>query len=384
MQNNNMHNMNNNSGFNSVGDKNKQYNNTRIINNYYGDMTPEQLSKQARNQQAKPMLNGSERTILKTLVGRSIWIHCYVVGKRSEYDEYVLLTAINIRYRKQFVADHIHLKIPKELYNNIDHKLLFVKGVVYEYENNGNSSVLINTKQSLYVEEIKEIKSSDIRTDNQFINDLELNDEFINDKEVKSLILNDLIRKDKPDDLMFYKLETNISLLESILQKSEIPKGYITNYILNQYIINRNPNAINKEIQVLLECKKESAYEVSLIILAIIRRIKTKEITTLIDLFKFINSSLNSLHRLSRKIDPTMVSNKKELRLQLERQNEFKRICKEDRLNVDPYEAYRYIKDRNYNFGFNVIKCEDLINDALAVFGASNYYDILDLYDIVY
>lgn len=397
MNNNNMGNLNStnrdievSNNITSIGDRNKNYNklkNRKTINNYYyASMTPEQLSKQARNQQAKPMLNGSERTVFKQLAdrGERVWVYCYIVGLYGEYEEdgetYLMVTAVSIRYKNQFAADHMHLKIPKEIYNdNMMNKIIAVFGKVYNYKCNRFEDI---EKQSILVEKFKEIKTNEINIDNHFISELNLNYNHANDQEVKDVIIQDLLGLNCPDERMFSILETNILLLENILVKSNIPDGYITKYILNQYVINRNPKIVNDNPTILLQSKKESAYEVNLLILSIIKRLVTKEIVTIFELFSHINRCLNSLHRLNVSINPTIATNKSVLKSQLKLQTNFKSICKPERLNVDEYQAYLYIKDRNANFGYSTMKCKDILDEALCVFGASNYLEILDLCEL--
>lgn len=328
--NNDYHKYNTYNGNNNANDRRKQKinnnNNTTINNYYYADKSPNELEKAFENEQGKPMSNGAIRTILKeyadtnskiTIVGYAIKMRDNYIEKDNEGQEheYIMITTVNILYQKEFRADHLQLKVPIELYNNsLIGNIIIAHGEVYNYKDYRFEKI---EKQSILVDKIRPMIIKDINILNNALNDLKLNYNITNDKEVREIVLNDLIKGG--DERTFNILSDTINLLESILRSSNIPDNFVIKYILNQYVINRNPREVNCSYKELLQCKRQSAYHCMLIILSLIKKIKDEEITNLTEIFKYINKCLNTLHGLNKKLSPFTCSTRKELECQLKK-----------------------------------------------------------------
>ena len=147
---------NNNSTNNNI-DKSTNYNTT---NNYY--LTEFDCHFPA----VDSMKNSNNRTLLKSMINKRIQVWAYAIDeyKRIPEENIIRYTVINLHNESNYIADHIQLQIPYEIYDkNIRHKIIYIDGIVKEY----NTSY--GKKQTILANEINI----------SCVNDLYINKDYI-------------------------------------------------------------------------------------------------------------------------------------------------------------------------------------------------------------
>lgn len=315
--------------------------------------------------------NSNNRTLLKRMVGKQIQIWAYAVDEYGiKYDEetgeeFMMYTIINLHNKDNYIADHIQLKIPYELYDpDIKNKIIWVDGVVYEY--------VINKKQSIKVEKINI----------SFANDLEIHEDFIRiGRKISNNEAYQIFNKLKnysPDEKINL-LFKYIDVLNNLLLR--MPKDFISNYIVNHYTINKNPNSINRSDYSSLINDEDSIIRILFIIVSLIKGLSSGGINSVNMIFMYINWILNSMHGFN---EGDIILNKKNredgyIDVNCVPTNrypkDFKIFCKDRRIEVD--KAFRYIKTRNSNFDGKVLDKSNACKSALEVL----YVDLIENYD---
>ena len=118
------------------------------------------------------MKNSNNRTLLKSMINKRIQVWAYAIDeyKRIPEENIIRYTVINLHNESNYIADHIQLQIPYEIYDkNIRHKIIYIDGIVKEY----NTSY--GKKQSILANEINI----------SCVNDLYINKDYI--KQTNSL-----------------------------------------------------------------------------------------------------------------------------------------------------------------------------------------------------
>ena len=343
MKDNNMQDMHNIDNLSSIGDYNT---NNKDSFNTYNYLTTINLQSPPVN----PINNSNNRTMLKNMVGKQIQIWAYAVGEYCRFidentgEQMVRYTIINVHSSDNFIADHIQLNIPFDIYDeDIERKIIWAKGIIYEYETNHC------------------IKQSILATDVNFstANELTINSDFIkpkftgNEEDIEQTILD--IAKYQPDEKFKLLLKANDYLNRLVLG---MPKDFISNYIINQYMINENPDSMNRADLSLLRNDDVSILETTFLILSVAKRLSENKFVNMYFIFKYINSILNHMQGFDEEYN---INNNKVKKFP----NQIKKFC--DRHKLDCRKAYRYIKTRNSDFDGSTLNKAIAYHDALEV-----------------
>lgn len=316
------------------------YNTTTITNNYYS-------SKDIQSEPVDPILNSANRTKLRQMVGKQIRVWGYAIAPYNGIHEPggIKFTIINIHDSYNYISDHIQLTIPLDIYDNLDieRNLLMIKGIVYEYNTSG---VL---KQSIVANDIKISYANEIKINSDLIYDI-----YDVDQTDMENMLNK-IASYSPDD-KFKLLMNSIYKLNNIILG--LPKNFISNYIINQYTINYDPESINRADFNLLRNNQRALIDITFLILSVIKKIMMSSFNNLYMIFTYINWILNSMQGFEEN------DSMKDMPLKLKRfPKEFAEFCKDN--NLKSKSAYRYIKTRNLDFDGKVMNKEYAYIDAL-------------------
>lgn len=328
---------------------NKSYNNnttnsynTTVNNNYYS-------SKDIQSEPVDPILNSANRTKLRQMVGKQIQVWGYAIAPYhhniNTNSNLIRYTVINIHDSYNYISDHVQLDIPLDIYDNleIERNLLMIKGTVYEYNSSGA------LKQSIVANDIKISYANEIKINSDLIYDM-----YDIDQTDMETMLNK-IASYSPDD-KFKLLMNSIYKLNNIIVG--LPKNFISDFIINQYTINYDPESINRADFNLLRNNQRALIDISFLILSIIKKVMTDSFNNLYMIFTYINWILNSMQGFKEN------DSMKDMPLKLKRfPNEFVDFCKDN--NLKSKSAYRYIKTRNLDFDGKVMNKEYAYIDAL-------------------
>ena len=327
-------------------DKSTNYNTT---NNYY-------LTEfDCHFPEVDSMKNSNNRTLLKSMVNKRIQVWAYAIDeyKRIPEENIIRYTVINLHNENSYIADHIQLQIPYEIYDeNIRHKILYIDGIVKEYKTNGE------IKQSILANKIRESYGNDLYINKDYIKltkpiGIEQNLEVLN-------IYKYYTPNEKFDLMMKY-----INILDKII--SSMPKDFISNYIINQYTINYDPDSMNRGNYHMLRNDEDSIQDITFLIISIIKKL-SEGVNSINSLFRYINWILNDMQGLSEE----HLTTKKLKMLPRGKGTPFVDFCEKHNLNVN--KAYRFIMNRNINFDPSVLDKTDAYENALQVL----YYDLME------
>ena len=318
------------------------YNTTTINNNYYS-------SKDIQSKPVDPILNSANRTKLRQMVGKEIQVWGYAIAPYhhniNTNSKLMRYTIINIHDSSNYISDHVQLDIPLDIYDNLDieRNLLMIKGTVYEYESNGM------IKQTIFADDIRISYANEIKINSDFMYDI---------YEVTQTDMENMLNKIasySPDE-KFKLLMNSIYKLNNIV--AGMPKNFISDFIINQYTINYDPESINRADFNLLRNNQRALIDISFLILSVIKKVMTGSFNKLHMIFTYINWILNSMQGF--KEDDSM----KNMTFKLKRfPKEFAEFCKDN--NLKSKSAYRYIKTRNLDFDGKVMNKEYAYIDAL-------------------
>lgn len=303
------------------------------------------------------MENSNNRTLLKSMVNKNIKIWGYAMNeyKRIPEENIVRFTVINIHTDNMYIADHIQLQIPYEIYHNLDngedirHKILMIDGVVKEYETSfGYKQTILANKMNV-----------------SYANNMDVHKDYIklthhlNDKQEKEVLnkYGTITAKDRFELLINYIEELNHLL-------PRMPRDFISNYIINQYMINYDPDSINDRSLDMIKNDAKSLMEITFLIITIIKNISDGA-NSINAIFRYINWILNDMQGLKeenveidRKLRVLPFSDRIE-------KTEFEKFC--DKHSLNPKKAYRFILNRNINFNGGVINKIDAMKKAIEV-----------------
>ena len=337
---------------------NKSYNNTNsynttINNNYYS-------SKDIQSEPVDPILNSANRTKLRQMVGKQIQVWGYAIAPyhHNTNSNLIRYTIINIHDSSNYIADHVQLDIPLDIYDNLDieRNLLMIKGIVYEYENNG---IL---KQSIVANDIKISYANEIKINYDFVYDIY----EVNQTDMDNML--NKIASYSPDD-KFKLLMNSIYKLNNIIVG--MPKNFISDYIINQYTINYDPESINRAEFNLLRNNQRALIDISFLILSVIKKIMMGSFNNLYMIFTYINWIVNSMQGFKES------NSMHNMPLKLKRfPKEFVEFCNNN--NLKSKNAYRYIKIRNLNFDGKIMNKEYAYIDALQLLCIENKCSLND------
>lgn len=326
------------------------YTNNNTYNIYHEHLTEYNL----KSPPIDPKLNSNNRTLLKNKINKRIQIWAYAIGEYGylKAKNIMRYTIINVHNKDNFIADHIQLDIPYDLYKkiqnygNISHKIIWVDGIVYRYDSK------YGEKQS--------ITAININISN--VNNMIINEEFIKPIQyINGRKLDDtLIKVSKFSSNKKFKLmKKAINELNSII--AGMPKDFIANYIINQYTINFDPYSIYKGNYGILINDDISILEITFLILSLYKKISEKSIKSMYDVFKYINWILNSMQGFSK----NDIIDNKNCNAYKYPSKEFKKFCKKHNIKIK--KAKDYILLRNMDFDGKVLYKEDAYNNALQV-----------------
>lgn len=336
----------NNNNTNNNIDKSTNYNTT---NNYY-------LTEfDCHFPVVDSMKNSNNRTLLKSMVNKRIQVWAYAIDEYSRIpkENIIRYTVINLHNEDNYIADHIQLEIPYEIYDkDIRHKILYISGIVKEY----NTSY--GKKQTILANEIRE----------SYGNNLYINKDYIKQTNPLSVEQNLEVLKiykyynpnEKFDLMMKY-----VNILDKII--SSMPKDFITNYIINQYTINYDPDSMNRGNYYMLRNDEDSIQDITFLIISIIKKL-SEGIDSINSIFKYINWIINDMQGLKEEY----LECKKLKLLPTGKGLPFTNFCEKHNLNIN--KAYRFIMNRNNNFGTSVLSKTDAYENALQIL----YYDIIE------
>lgn len=314
--------------------------NTTVNNNYYS-------SKDIQSAPVDPILNSANRTKLRQMVGKEIQVWGYAITPYNGIHEpgRIKFTIINIHDSYNYISDHIQLNIPLDIYDNLDieRNLLMIKGSVYEYENHG---IL---KQSIFANDIKISYANEIKINSDYIYDIY----EVNQTDMENML--NKIASYSPDDKFKLLMESIYKLNNIILG---LPKNFISDYIINQYTINYDPESINRADFNLLRNNQRALIDISFLILSVIKKVMTGSFNNLHMIFTYINWILNSMQGFKEN------DSMKDMPLKLKRfPKEFVEFCNDN--NLKSKKAYKYIKTRNLDFDGKIMNKEYAYIDAL-------------------
>lgn len=326
--------------FNIGRDNNTNSYNTTINNNYYS-------SKDIQSKPVDPILNSANRTKLRQMVGKEIQVWGYAIAPyhHNTNSNLIRYTIINIHDSSNYISDHVQLDIPLDIYDNLDieRNLLMIKGTVYEYENN---DIL---KQSIVANDIKISYANEIKINSDFMYDIY----DVNQTDMENIL--NKIASYSPDE-KFKLLMNSIYKLNNIL--AGMPNNFISDYIINQYTINYDPDSINRADFNLLRNNQRALIDISVLILSVIKKIMMGSFNNLYMIFTYINWIVNSMQGFKES------NSMHNMPLKLKRfPKEFVEFCNNN--NLKSKNAYRYIKIRNLNFDGKVMNKEYAYIDAL-------------------
>lgn len=314
--------------------------NTIVNNNYYS-------SKDIQSAPVDPILNSANRTKLRQMVGKEIQVWGYAIAPYHHKinSNLIRYTIINIHDSSNYISDHVQLDIPLDIYDNLDieRNLLMIKGTVYEYENN---DIL---KQSIVANDIKISYANEIKINSDFMYDIY----EVNQTDMENML--NKIASYSPDE-KFKLLMNSIYKLNNII--AGMPKNFISDYIINQYTINYDPDSINRADFNLLRNNQRALIDISFLILSVIKKIMMGSFDTLYMIFTYINWIVNSMQGFKES------NSMHNMPLKLKRfPKEFVEFCSNN--NLKSKNAYRYIKIRNLNFDGKIMNKEYAYIDAL-------------------
>lgn len=314
--------------------------NTTVNNNYYS-------SKDIESEPVDPILNSANRTKLRQMVGKQIQVWGYAIAPyhHNTNSNLIRYTIINIHDSSNYISDHVQLGIPLDIYENLDieRKLLMIKGTVYEYENHG---IL---KQSIVANDIKISYANEIKINYDLVYDIY----EVNQTDMDNML--NKIASYSPDD-KFNLLMNSIYKLNNIILG--LPKNFISDYIINQYTINYDPESINRADFNLLRNNQRALIDISFLILSVIKKVMMGSFNNLHMIFTYINWILNSMQGFKEN------DSMKNMPLKLKRfPKEFAEFCNDNDLKSK--KAYKYIKTRNLDFDGKIMNKEYAYIDAL-------------------
>lgn len=292
--------------------------------------------------------NSNIRTLLQRKVGERIQIWAYAIDTFKTDDKYVKYTIINIHNKDNYIADHIQLAIPHNIFNDdIHNKIIMVDGIVYEYDSR------YGKKQSIIADKVNI----------SYCNDLHIHEDLIKQRKKLSddeamnvaLKLQSFTAEEK-----FNLLTKYIDILNNLVPG--MPRNFISNYIINQYTINNDPESINRADLNILRNDEKSIIDILFIIGAIINMLSTGNAQNISNIFIYINWILNSMHGFP---DDENMKNKSRKKVNSLYTKEFRDFCTDHNLNIN--RAYKYILTRNLDFDGGVLHKSDACKKALEI-----------------
>lgn len=334
-------------------DNNTNSYNTTVNNNYYS-------SKDIESEPVDPILNSANRTKLRQMVGKEIQVWGYAIAPYNGIHEpgRIKFTIINIHDSYNYISDHIQLNIPLDIYDNLDieRNLLMIKGTVYEYESNGM------VKQTIFANDIKISYANEIKINYDLVYDIY----EVNQTDMDNML--NKIASYSPDD-KFKLLMNSIYKLNNIIVG--LPKNFISDFIINQYTINYDPESINRADFNLLRNNQRALIDISFLILSVIKKVMMGSFNKLHMIFTYINWILNSMQGFKEN------DSMKNMPLKLKRfPKEFAEFCNDN--NLKSKRAYKYIKTRNLNFDGKIMNKEYAYIDALELLCIENECSLND------
>lgn len=324
-------------------------NNSYNINNYYLNF-PE----------VDPMENSNNRTLLKSKVGKNIKIWAYAMNeyKRPLEDGTIRYTVINIHTDNIYIADHIQLQIPYELYVKLDNgedirrKIIMIDGYVKEYKD--------GEKQTIRANKIKISNANNILINEDYIREID----DISNEQISEVIqkYNSMTPVDRFELLIKYIEELNHLL-------PRMPRDFISNYIINQYMINYDPESINDKSLDMIKNDAQNLGEITFLVLSVIHLI-SDGVNDIHNIFRYITRVINDMQGLKEENIGCTETRKLPFK-NGKNKCDFEKFC--DKHSLNPKKAYRFIMNRNRNFGPGLINKMDAFNKAVEIL----YLDLL-------
>ena len=311
-----------------------------------------------------PVKNSSNRTKLKDRVGKQVKLWAYAIDEYKNFinDGFVRYTVINVHDGEEYIADHLQIDIPHELYDkNIRHNIIWFRGIVKSYAE--------GSKQSVYVNKLNLSDS----------NNLILNSDYI--KNISTINYNDIISQ--RNECRKYKSEEKIDLLQKYINElnhliNNMPRNFISNYIINQYTINYDPDSVNRSDLYMIRNDDNSIMEILILVLSIIKKLSTGEFKDTYSIFRYINWILNSMQGFDNQeefLTKGYCKIYKDSKLRKKLPKQFINFCDDHKLYIRS--SYEYVLTRNVNYDCSVLNKDDAYMNAFMVL----YSDSIDEVD---
>ena len=324
-----------------------------------------------------PIENSNNRTKLKDKVGDYVQLWGLAIDEYNNFDHtnYIRYTIINVHDGEDYIADHLQIDIPYDLYNeNIRHKIIFVVGEVYDYANGSKQSIMVS------------------KINISHANKLCLNKDYI--KTISVISPEELI--EKRDECIKYKSEDKFEMLLNYINElnhliNNMPTNFISNYVINQYTINYDPDSVNKSDYYMLRNDDKSIMEIMILITSIIKKLSLGEFKDMYSIFVYINWILNSMQGFYGYEELLEVGNckvSKDNKLRRFLPKAFIEFCDNHKLVIK--KAYRYILTRNLNYDCRSLDKSNAYRDAFQLIYSDslkinqNEYEDEEFYDFTY
>lgn len=265
------------------------------------------------------------------------------------------ILCLNVHHEMMFIADHIHVNIPLDLYYEIKHhSILIVEGYVKPYKRiNGTEDY------NIYITEIISNRFGiENLTDNMFmmryINFTKVEHDKYLDKSNFEIFKTMLKRKSKPElDSM---LVTLFSMLDNGLGSSNsLPNSFLSNFILTQYFLNERLFELMDHRYFINELSKDSVIDLIKITSWIITRYNNtiwgfdkwlqffKEVSQVCDFIQGVN--INLLSDNTKELKSIMTNNIKEFKKKCKIENNVGSLVQKIKLR---HEDFRF-DDSSFN-----------------------------------
>ena len=235
---------------------------------------------------------------------------------------------------------------------DIRRKIIMINGHVKEYKN--------GEKQTIRANKIKISNANDILINEDYIREID----DISNEQISEVIqkYNSMTPVDRFELLIKYIEELNHLL-------PRMPRDFISNYIINQYMINYAPESINDKSLDMIKNDAQNLGEITFLVLSVIHLI-SDGVNDIHNIFRYITRVINDMQGLKEENIGCTETRKFPFK-NGKNKHDFEKFC--DKHSLNPKKAYRFIMNRNRNFGPGLINKMDAFNKAVEIL----YLDLL-------
>lgn len=325
-------NRNNNTNKNVFGDNNNKNYNNKSFNktiNITQFTRPSEKHKSVERPGLKELKGKGERVFYGFCLGSSQF--------KSKYEGYVNILVVNIHYNNTFKADHLHLHVKEEIYND------YYKNKIIEFTAEVNP----------YLQDNEECYSLIVSKINRCYDQFNIEDYYIPECLFDDDV--ELIRyKDEYFELpienrrkILFNLFKEINLL---FYREGICNNFISDFILMHFLFNKDYRILSLKDYEDINIPEESVIQLSLLCSRILFVVQNKYINDYKSLFDLICDIINKYQGIYRKF-----TKNKDI-------DELRDFCLTNNI---PYgsKIYSLVKRRMNNYEFNEVKSENEIHD---------------------